>query len=269
MEYKHHNSFNLTDPKTGITKNLTDDFGGIIINTNEEVYERECMPQINFITVKNDFTDGELFVDAHYGIRTIDMTVLFSEELGGGDLFELKRWLGKKYQQIFNWDEDLENLGIYAIESGNWQSQVYYTKKFYGKINLKFICHNPYYFKLKDRDITFTNMILNQDYVVKNNGNSNSYPLIKITPSTTTVVFKWNDLIITLSNLTIGNHIYLDCKKCVCYEVINNIKTLATTKFYSNEFYDFPEIDVDNKNILTVTNGSVAEMIITPNTLVI
>lgn len=52
--YQHFTNFNLTDPRTGKTKNLYDDFGGIIINTNETYYERECMPQVNFITDKKD-----------------------------------------------------------------------------------------------------------------------------------------------------------------------------------------------------------------------
>ena len=82
-DYQHYNSFNLTDPKTGKTKNLTTDFGGIIINTNDEVYERECMPQINFITDKNDMRDGEIFLGATYGTRVIDITCFFED----GDLF--------------------------------------------------------------------------------------------------------------------------------------------------------------------------------------
>ena len=134
IDYQHFNSFNLTDPKTGKTKNLTDDYGGIIINISDEVYERECMPSIDFITDKNDMLDGELFIKAKYQVREISMTCLFSEENGGADLFELKRWLGKKYQQLFEWDNDDEMKGIYTICSGNFKTQAYYGKKFYGKI---------------------------------------------------------------------------------------------------------------------------------------
>lgn len=269
MQYQHHTSFNLTDPKTGKTKNLTNDFGGIIINVNDEVYERECMPQINFITVKNDFMDGELFMDAKYGIRVIDLEIFFSEELGGGDLFELKKWLGKQYRQLFTWDDDWEDLGIYVIESGNWKSQVYYTKKFFGKISLKFVAHNPYYFKIKDRDIIFNSLVLNQEYIAKSKGNVNSYPLIKITPTTSTVVFTWNDLIVTLNNLTTGSSIFIDCKKCTCYEVINNIKTSSMSKFTSNDVWDFPIIDCEDRNIIKLISGGISEMIVYPNTRII
>jgi phage-related protein len=239
------------------------------MNTNDEFYERECMPQINFTTAKNDFIDGEIFIDAHYGTRLIEVEVFFSEENGGGDLYELKKWLGKKYQQLFRWEDDWEDLGIYAIENGNWKSQVYYTKKFYGKLSLKFLCHNPYYFKLKDRNITFTNMIINQEYIVKSKGNCNSYPLIKITPNSSAVVFSWNDLIISLNNLTTGSPIFLDCKKYICYEVVDNANISALSKFNSNDSYDFPEIDCEEKNIIKLTSGSISEMIIYPNTIFI
>ncbi|MVX64653.1 hypothetical protein GKZ28_13215 [Clostridium chromiireducens] len=224
------------------------------------------MPQMNFITDKNDLRDGEIFIDAHYGVREIEMTVLFDET--GADLFELKKWLGKKHQQIFNWDDDWDEKAIFAIENGNWKSQVYYGKPFYGRINLKFICHNPYYFKLKDRDITFANMVLNQDYAVKSKGNSDSLPLIKITPNTTKVVFKWNDLTITLNNLTINNPIYLDCEKCQCYEMSNNIKTFTISKFTSNYAYEFPILLCDARNTLKVIEGS-ASFVISPCTRII
>lgn len=267
MNYTHFNSFNLTDPKTGKTKNITTDFGGIIINTSDEVYERECMPQMNFITVKNDFMDGELYMDAHYGVREISMTILLNED--GSDLFEFKKWIGKKRQQLFQWDEDREEKGIYVILNKQLQSQVYYNKQFFCKFELSFIAHNPYYFKLKDRNIIFDNLVIGQDYIVRSKGNVNSYPLIKITPATSTVVFTWNDLTITLNNLTTGSPIFLDCKKCTCYEVINDIKISALSKFASNNTWDFPIINCEDKNIIKLTSGGISEMIITPNTLII
>lgn len=256
MDYQHYNSFNLTDPRTGKTKNLTDDFGGIIINTSDETYERECMPQMSFITDKNDTRDGEIFIKANYGVRVIDMVCFFSEELGGGDLFELKRWLGKQYQQIFSWDGDDEEKAIFAILSNKLDSQVYYQKKFYGKLNLTFTCHNPYYFVNKKEDIPFNNMTVGISKNIRCAGNVDSYPLLKITPSTTSISFNWNGLIVTLNNLTTGTTYYLDCEKCQCYYMVNNIKTLCSDKFQSTKFIDYPSIDCNTTNNLVVLNGS-------------
>lgn len=268
IDYQHFNSFNLTDPKTGITKNLTDDFGGIIININDDTYDRECMPQQNFITEKNDMIDGELFINSHYGVRIIDVTCLFSEENGGADLFELKRWLGKKKQQLFTWDLDDEDKGIYAIEQGGWQSQVYYGKKFYGKITFKFVCHNPYYFNMKDRKITYTNLVIGTDYVIRYRGNSDSLPLIKIVAGSPSINFRWNDLNITLSNLT-NNPIYLDSEINNAYEMVNGFKSLVTYKYKSTEFIDFPEIMSEGRNSLTLLSGIVNSIEISPNTNII
>jgi len=268
-DYQHYNTFNLTDPRTGKTKNCLDDFGGIIINTNDETYERECMPQMNFVTDKNDNRDGEIFIKATRGSRNIDsLTLLFTEENGGGDLFELKRWLGKDYQQWFEWDGSDEEDGIWVIENGGWKSQVYYQKEFYGKIELKFIAHNPYYYKTQEKDITFTNLTTGDSKNVRCAGNVDSYPLLKITPSTTSVSFIWNDLTVILSDLTIGTTYYLDCEKCQCYYIANSIKILCFSKYASNIYIDFPSLLCEGTNTINVASGSFS-IAITPRTRII
>lgn len=271
MDYQHFNTFNLYDPITGKTKNSLDDFGGIIINTSDETYDRECMPQINFITDKNDTRDGEIFIRATRGIRNIDnLTMLFSEENGGGDLFELKKWLGKTYQQWFTWDGDDEEKGIWVVEEGNWKSQVYYNRKFYGKIQLKFVAHDPYYYKTDEKDVSFTNLTTGYSSNVRCAGNCDSYPIIKITPSTTTLSFKWNNLNITLSNLTIGQTYYLDCELCQCYYISNGIKILAPYGTYNSDKYiQYPEILCEGINTFTIMNGSASSLNIQLNSRII
>lgn len=269
IDYQHFTNFSLTDIRTGKTKNLTEDFGGIIINTNETFYERECMPQQNFITDKNNTRDGEIFIKSTYGVRTLDMTCLFSEELGGGDLFELKQCLGKKYQQIFEWENESNNLGIYVIENGGWKSQVYYQRQFYGQIELKFIAHNPYYFIKNERDITFSGLNIGDSKNIKCRGNCDSYPLLKITPTSTLISFKWNDLTVTLSNLTIGQTYYLNCELCQCYYFNNNIKVLSGNNYQSNQYIDYPKIDCEMQNTLNMISGTVSSFVIQLNSRII
>lgn len=266
MDYQHYNTFNLYDPKTGKTKNSLDDYGGIIINTNEEYYERECMPQFNFTTDKNDTRDGEIFIRATRSPRNLDnLEMFFTEENGGGDLDELKKWLGKPYQQWFSWDGDDRDVGIWAIIDGGFKSQVYYGKKFFGKIPLKFIAHDPYYYKTRENDIVFPNLPVGSSKNIGYLGNTNGYPVIKITATTTTVKFKWNDLVVNLNSLT-TNPIYLDCKKCQCYEMVNGIKVLTSSKYYSTKYIDFPELECDLPNSLNILEGNIVEFRITPNT---
>ena len=266
--YQHFTNFNLADPRTGKTKNLYDDFGGIIINTNETYYERECLPQLNFITDKNDTRDGEIFIKANYGVRVIDMEVFFQETLGGDDLFELKRYLGKKYQQIFSWDGDDEEKSIMVISSGNFKSQVYYQKEFNGQLSLSFTAHNPYYFINNEKNITFNNLVIGDSKNIRCAGNVDSYPLLKIIPNTTTVTFNWNGLLVILSNLTIGTEYYLDCELCQCYYMSSGIKVLCSDKYKSTKFIDYPSIDCEMKNTFTVINGSFT-IVINPRTRII
>jgi phage-related protein len=265
-------NFNLTDPKTGITKNLLDDYGGIIINTNETYYERECMPQLNFITDKNSTRDGELFLKSTYGIRTIEITCLFTEEQGGGDLVELKRWLGKKYQQLFQWDGIDDNSGIFVIENGGWQSKAYYQKKFVGEIQLKFIAHDPYYFIKDENDIVFRNLEVGDSKNIRCAGNCDSYPLIKITPngSQPTIQFQWNDLVVTLNNIY-NVPVYLDCKIAKSYHIVAGVTTIVNNKYSSNNYRDYPIIDsnVDIVNNFKILTGSILEFRITPRSKII
>jgi phage-related protein len=269
-------TFNLTDPYTGKTKNIYDDFGGRIINTNETYYERECMPQQNFNTDKNNTRDGEIYISSTYGIRTIDMVCFFTEEDGGGDLFELKRWLykirdGKKYQQWFEWDGDDENKQILSLESGAWQSQVYYQKKFYGQIPFKFVCHNPFYSIKNEKDIVFTDLVAGGTKNIRCAGNSESYPLIKITPNGTqpTIQFQWNDLVVTLSN--VDKPIYLDCVLHKAYEIINGVVTPCNLKYYAGTLIPYPFIiaDSDVKNYVKLISGNISEFRITPRSRIL
>jgi phage-related protein len=276
MDYQHYNTFNLTDPITGKTKNIYDDFGGLIINTNETYYERECVPQVNFITDKNDTRDGEIFINAYYGTRVIEMTCFFSEEQGGGDLFELKRWLyksrdGRRHRQWFEWEGDDENKHILVYESGGFQSKAYYQKKFYGELTFKFIAHNSFYSIKDEKDIVFNNLVTNNITNIRCAGNSESFPLIKITPNGTQSIiqFQWNDLLITLSN--VDKPIYLDCELNQTYEYVNGILTPVNTKYSSTKYIDYPYItsDADEKNILKILNGNISEFRISPRSRIL
>lgn len=212
------------------------------------------MPQMSFITDKNDTRDGEIFIKANYGTRVIDMTVFLQNE--GSDLFEFKRWIGKKYQQLFEWDDDDEEKAIWAILSNKLESKVYYQKDFYARFDLSFTCHNPYYFINKKEEITFNNLVIGNSKNIRCAGNCDSYPLLKITPIGTQSViqFKWNDLVVTLNN--VDKDLYIDSEKNYCYEIINGIQVLATRKCNTNVWSDVPIIDCETTNSITVLQGN-------------
>ena len=272
MDYQHHTNFYLTYPRTGEKMSLFDNFGGIIINTNETTYDRECMPQVNLITDKNDNRDGEIYINSTYGIRTIEVSCFFSEENGGGDLTLLKKWLHKQHDkkkelQLFEWDDDDEEKGIYVIPQG-FNSQVYYQKRFYGQIDLKFIAPDPYWFINKKEEVKFENLVIGDYKTVGYRGNTESFPLIKVIPNTTTLVFKWNDLTVTLNNMVIAREYYIDCELESFYYIQNGIKIVDINNIVTTKYRQFPLIDADLTNKIMIITGS-ASFYINPRTRII
>lgn len=266
--YQHFLDFKLTDPVTGISKCLSD-FGGIIINKDKNAYNKNLLPDPNHITDSDDMRDGEIYLKTTYGTRAIEITCFFSEEMGGGNLFELNKWLGKKRQQIFEWVGDDECKQIDVIYNKGFDVDIFYNEKFYGQIDLTFIAHNPYYRIKNEYPIKYTNLVLNKEYFVRPKGNTDSYPLIQITPNGTQnkIKFNWNDVAVELTN--VDKPIYIDCEAGMCYEIKDGKKVMAFTKFKSDEYYTFPDIPTDGVSKFTVLEGKIKEMLIQPNTRII
>lgn len=267
-EYQHFLDFKLTDPLTGNSKCLSD-FGGIIINPDNNAYNKNLLPDPNHITDKDDMRDGEIYLSTTYGTRLIEITCFFSEEMGGGNLFELNKWLGKKRQQVFEWVGDDEHKEIDVIYNKGFDVDIFYTEKFYGQIDITFIAHNPYYRIKNEYPYKFSSVQLNTPYYIRPKGNTDSFPLIKITPNGTQskIKFTWNDLNIELKN--VDKEIYIDCESGMCYEIINGKKFMVFTKFKSDEYYSFPEINSENMTQFIVTEGNITELLIQPNTRII
>ena len=156
-----------------------------------------CSSDLNSITDKNDDRDGEIFIKANYGTRTIKVTILIEKN---GDLFEFKKWIGKKHQQLFEWDGDDEYKAIWVILSDKVESQVYYQDKFYAKFDLTFVAHNPYYFINKKENIIFNDLTEGTKRNIGYQGNCDSYPLLIITPITNNIAFTFNELNISLKD---------------------------------------------------------------------
>lgn len=267
-KYKHFLDFRLTDPVTGVSKCLSD-FGGIIINKDNNAYNMNLLPDPNHITDNDDMRDGEIYLRTTYGTRAIEVTCFFSEEMGGGNLFELNKWLGKKRQQIFEWVGDDERKQIDVVYNKGFDVDIYYNEKFYGEIALTFIAHNPYYRIKNERPVRFTDLVLNQEYSIRPKGNTESYPLIKITPNGVQqkIRFNWNKISIELFN--IDKDIYIDCESGMCYEIVNGQKVMAFGKFKSDEYYIFPDLPIDTISRFTVLEGNIKEFTIQPNTRII
>ena len=283
-KYSHHNDFALYNPVTGKTKRLSE-FGGVIINTEDSYYERECMPDVSHITDNSDMRDGEIYVNSKVQPRTIEFTVFLSYEFGNdGDLEEFKGWLfGNRGYQRLSYPEDENETEatektIWVAYAGGCPSQVYYgsAKRFNGKMKLKFVAYDPYWRMRNNVDIIFseenkTPLILGETTdLAKTMGNCDCYPLITIIPNSSKVTFTWNDLTVKLTNLEIGKEFYIDCELEQAYTLDSKGKKELTLKnFKTNEYWDFPILRYDMENEITLNEGSVKSFIISPNCRVI
>lgn len=271
--YQHYNGFTLDDPKTGEHIDSRIDLNCIIKNTDSNKFTRECLPDIENVTSKSSYFDGEIYIKSKFNPRIIEMTLFFPNDESDGDLFYLKRMLAKKYLLKFKWADDWETDEKYLMVKlyNGFESSVYYGKEtdYNGEIELKFIAFDPYWRFENEKLIRFENISVGYTNNIKSKGNVDTYPLIYITPNSTTIEMTWKDLPIKLSNLIIGQEYVIDCEKCQFYYIQNGKKVLCETQYESNKLWEYPVIEVDVVNTFKITKGSIKNLNINPNSRLI
>lgn len=264
--YQYFYDFKLTDIETGMTKRLSD-FGGVVYNPNGDGNTKNLLPEPNHITDKNDNQDGERYVKTTYGTRLIEVPVVFSEKYGGGNLFELNQWLGKKRQQVFQWVGDDENKEIDVIYQKGFDMDILYGGEFYGLVTLTFIAHNPYWRLTNEVPSYYKDLKPNDEFIIKNKGNTDCFPLLEITPTDKSIKIQWNDLVVSLSDL--DKPFYIDCEKERCYEIVNGNNVLNLVKYKSDDYLTFPYLKADVPNKIKILEGNVAQIKMNFNTRII
>lgn len=260
-EYQYYEDFQLGD------KTLSS-FNGIIINTNDTTKKMNLLPEVEHVTDKDTINHGERYIRSRYQPRIIDIPVMFNDDT---DLDELNAWLGSNKLQTFSWeDEKFIDKEIDVIYQKSFDMDVYYGKDFHGEVELSFIAHYPFWRIKNEKEKIFTNPIIGNEYYCKSKGNIISLPIIKITPNgTQTVVFKWNDLIITLTNIDKETYIDSSGESGQVYSYINGVKTSQMTKFSSNDSYEMPILTPFIKNKLILLSGSASQISVKLNSRVL
>lgn len=266
-KYQHFKSFILIDPKTNLGKSLYKDFGAIIIDTNDSYYERECLPDFKDVVDESETKHGSVFIDSYYKPRIINMTIFFPPE-ADDNLQLFKRWVGKTYEQKFEWEDDEECKYIYTKLNKGFTSKAYYGKDFNGMIDLEFIAYNPFYKIKSERDLVFDNVVLNREYNIRTNGNTDSSPIIKIIPKTNNINLTWNNISIKLKGLTVNREYILDCEMELLYYINGDKKVNCMSMFESNSTWDFPLLNMETKNTFKLTSGS-CSIKVNPNSNII
>lgn len=264
--YQYYSDFKLIDKETGIERRLSE-FGGIVYNPDNNALTRNLLPDPEHITETNENQDGERYVKTVYGTRIIEVPVYFSEDLGGGELFELNRWIGKKRQQIFQWVDDEERKEIDVIYKEGIDMDIFYGEKFNGVVTLSFIAHNPYWRIRNEVPMIYNNLTVGNEIKFKNKGNSDCFPLLEITPTTSDIELTWNNLNIKLTG--IDKPFYIDCERERCYEIIDGTKKINLAKYKSDDYYSFPYIQTDVTNRIKIISGSISKLKIIRNTRII
>lgn len=263
-EFKYYNGFSLTNPITGKSKSLSD-FNGIVYNPNNEKMSRHFLPEPNHITDKNENCHGERYIKTVYGVKIIEVPVFFHGEV---DEMELAKWLGTDKQQTFEWEDDDDNKCIDVVYKQSFDQEIYYGEEFNANMTLNFVAHDPFWRIKNEREIIFDNPRINEIKTIKCRGNTNSFPLIKVTPNgTQNIKFKWNDLMVQLNN--INKPFYIDCEKQRCYEMNNDINVLSLLKYQSDKHFNFPFISADIKNTFMLLQGDIKQVSIKPRTKII
>lgn len=263
---QYFDDFKLIDKETGVERKLSD-FGGIVYNPNKESFSRNLLPDPNHITSKDENSDGEQYVKTVYGTRIIEVPVYFSEDLGGGELFELNRWIGKKKQQIFQWVDDEERKEIDVVYKEGFDMDVLFGEKFNGLATFSFIAHNPYWRIRDERPLIYKNLHEGQEILINNKGNDECFPLFEIESNGKELIFELNGLEVSLKEL--DKPFNIDCENERCYEVVDGVMKQNIYKYKSDKYNSFPSLQVEKRNILKIKKGSISKLKIKLNTRII
>jgi len=260
-EYQYHEDFRLGNKTLSY-------FNGIIINTNDTTKKYNLLPEISHITDKDTINNGERYIRSQYQPRIMEISVMFNNDT---DIDELNAWLGSNKLQTFSWeDENFLDKEIDVIYQKGFDMEVYYGKEFHGEVELSFIAHYPFWRIKNEKEKIVTNPIANTEYYFKSKGNIESLPIIRITPNgTQTIVFKWNDLIITLANIDKETYIDSSGESGQVYSYVNGVRIPQMTKFYSNDNYEMPILTPFVKNKLILLSGNVSQISVRLNSRIL
>lgn len=237
------------------------DFGGTIINADG--WQLKNGVTTTKLTEKIPNRHGELFLGYTYNPRIIPVSVYIEEDI---DIDEFYAWL-LDGQNVFSFVDSGKEINV--ILDNEIDIRAFYDNGFKGTLDLSFIAYDPFWRVTNEKHIISNNVVLNTPITVKNKGNIESYPLIMVTPYGTQskIRFKWNDNIIILQN--ISKPIYIDCEHEECYEMNLGQKVIVSSKYYSDEYYTYPEIKPYKKNIFELIEGNITSLDINPNSIFI
>lgn len=263
MDIQYFSDFSLGGTKLS-------SFNGIKYNPSGDGIPYDIsMPSPEHTTVKIPNTHGEKWFKTTYGTRLISVPVFIYDTL---DIDRFNAWVSDCNPRPFyfvNSKGESDYKEIDVIYSKGIDITQYYSPDFKGTTTLEFIAHYPLWRVRNEKNIEIKFPTINKENKFNTKTTIESLPLIKITPNGTQskIIFQFNDIIITLSN--VNKDIYIDSFNGEVYEENNGIKVGCFEKYYSNGWIEFPKINPFVYNKLILIEGNVASFEITPNSRIV
>jgi phage-related protein len=214
------------------------DFDGIIAGSNG-LSPFSIVPSKEIKTTKILGRHGELACAATYNPRTFEIPVVF---LDLSRIREIASWLNVLEPTGFFYEEDGVKIDV-MFDSAIDVEHGIIEGKMGGEISLKFIAHNPFFYKISETPLKFS-APFSSSVKFNNDGNFNSYPQIKIV-GTGDIIMNINDVEFGIN--AIDEYVYIDSLYDTVYK--GNINKLP------NFLGLFPELK-PGANTFSITGGT-------------
>ena len=151
-------------------------YGWYIGGNDKGIKSYSVLPSRSYSTDYSIDQDGETVYSSRLEPRPFEVCV-FKENLQDGDIRRLGAWLDSPTPQKFYYEGD----DVYCMAV--LDSQAFDCESFgmvAGQIPLKFICHDPYYYKLELTTRTITGLKSGTVYTFENNSTAEIFPFIQV-----------------------------------------------------------------------------------------
>lgn len=238
------------------TKQLSD-FSGTIYNSDG--FRRTVGNDPEHITLPIP-NKGEIYYGTKLSPFTFEEDCYFEESL---DSREIANWICNQGEQKFQYIDDDKYCN--AVYNGKLEFNIYGGEIIDKSITtIPFICYEGFWRAIENPQI-IENPTTNTIYLINGNNNIISYPTFKITPRSSTVNIKWNDMYIALKDIEESKEYILDGENGDFYYLSAGSKIYMMPCLYTDDYYTMPTLKPFVQNELTVTSGSVKKIEIIKN----
>lgn len=224
------------------------DFGGFVGSSDGGFKRYTLLPSREYITDRPLYSNIETVYNAYFNARVFTVPVVF-ESLSDGDIRKLSAWLKSLTPSKFYFVND--SVYINAVLDAD-AFDITTVGGCDGQVELKFICHDPYFYALNKINVEYKPLVSGQKYKLINRGSEDAYPYIEIRGSGTIRIDIYSDngtlySTSTINNVTAGvvvDSFLNDCKTVSGGNLLNNI----------NDFPVIPAGDFEIKITGTLTS---------------